>query len=146
MGTKNTKRKKLAEILENVGDEPFPLTVDSLTTLAATLDSTGMKAGDQYLAEAKAMHVESGHHWDLQLDKQMTSCRRALQRDKGPEVRAKKVILSEISESTWSAVSQTTGEPKRVAWSFAWAVLWMLRAIEASQIMAKDVETRKSER
>ena len=28
--------------------------VESVTSLAAVLDSTGMKAGDQYLAEAEA--------------------------------------------------------------------------------------------
>ena len=140
LATKNTKRKKVAEILENMGGDSFPLNVDNLTALAATLDSTGMKAGDQYLAEAKAMHVEAGHQWDLQLDKQMSACRRALQRDKGPEVRAKEVKLSEISEETWQAENPGKGEPRRVAWSFAWAMMWMLRAIEASQIMAKDLE------
>ena len=60
LATKNTKRKKTIEILEGMGCKHFPLDVDTLTTLAAVLDSTGMRAGDQYLAEAKAMHVEGG--------------------------------------------------------------------------------------
>ena len=68
LATKNTKRKKVIEIVEGMGCEHFPVDVDTLTTLAAVLDSTGMRAGDQYLAEAKAMHVEGGHDWTLLLE------------------------------------------------------------------------------
>lgn len=54
LATKSAKKRKVAEILEGLGGEPFPVMVESVTSLAAVLDSTGMKAGDQYLAEAEA--------------------------------------------------------------------------------------------
>ena len=139
LASKNAKRKRVTEILENVKTEPFPLTVELVTTLAAVLDSTGMKAGDQYLAEARAMHVEAGFDWDQMLDKHMASCKRAMQRDKGPEVRAKEVKVESISEEVWAATSENENEPRRIAWSYAWACIWMLRAIEAANLKAKDV-------
>jgi hypothetical protein len=139
LASKNAKRKRVTEILENVKTEPFPLTVELVTTLAAVLDSTGMKAGDQYLAEARAMHVEAGFDWDQTLDKHMASCKRAMQRDKGPEVRAKEVKIDSLSEKVWAATSKDENVPRRVAWSYAWACIWMLRAIEAANLKAKDV-------
>ena len=143
--TKNTKRKKLMEVLSSLSSAPFPLELETLASLAAVLDSTGMKAGDQYLSEAKALHVEAGFDWSLQLDKQLSACKRAMQRDKGPEVRAKEVKLSEMEELEWQRINKAGNEPRRVAWSYAWAVTWMLRAIEASQLTAVDVVLQKNE-
>eukprot|EP00435_Cladocopium_sp_Y103_P074268 s637_g47.t1 len=139
LATKNTKRKKILEILANVGGEPFPITPDKLTTLAAVLVSTGMKAGDQYLGEAKSLHIEGGFHWDQLLERQLATCRRAMQRDKGPEVRAQEVKLSEIKEEQWKAMSNKKNEPRRPTWSYAWATVWMLRAVEAAQVLARHV-------
>ena len=92
-----------------------------------------MKAGDQYLSEAKALHVEVGFEWSLQLDKQLSTCKRAMQQDKGPETRAKEVKLDSMGEIEWQRVTNNH-EPRRVLWSFAWAVPWMLRAVEAAQL------------
>ena len=139
LASKNTKRKKVTEILDGMNEAPFPLTTESITTIAAVLDATGMRAGDQYLAEAKAMHIEEGFDWDLRLDRQMSTCKRAMQRDKGPEQRAKEVRVTEIPDKTWNLVNKKEKEPKRVAWSYAWAAIWMFRAIEAAQISAQDV-------
>lgn len=75
----------MLEILENMEGSPMPLSCDTVVGLAAVLDSTEMKAGDQYLAEAKLLHIEAGHEWDTQLDRQLGVCKRAMQRDKGPE-------------------------------------------------------------
>ena len=58
-----------------------------------------MKAGDQYLSEAKSLHLEANFEWDARLDRQMVVCKRAMQRDKGPEVKAKEVKPDEISPS-----------------------------------------------
>ena len=146
LATKNTKRKKVLEILEGVSSPAFPLTTESITTVAAVLDSTGMKAGDQYLAEAKSMHVEEGFEWSMCLDRQMSTCKRAMQRDKGPENRAKEVRAKDIKEEVWAAVNTRDKEPRRVAWSYAWATIWMFRAIEAAQISAKDVIVKLEER
>lgn len=68
LATKNAKRKKVLEVLNELDTDPFPLEVETLLPLAAVLDATGMKAGDQYLSEAKALHVEPGFEWSLQLD------------------------------------------------------------------------------
>ena len=70
----------------------------------------------------------------------MSTCKRALQRDKGPEVRAKEVQPKTISQVEWDRSNETEGEPMRVAWSYTWACAWMLRAIEAANLLAKDVE------
>lgn len=106
LATKNAKRRK--EILESWR---------TWKGLAAVLDSTEMKAGDQYLAEAKLLHIEAGHEWDTQLDRQLGVCKRAMQRDKGPEVRAKEVRLTSITRETWVREGKGKNEPKRTAWS-----------------------------
>ena len=144
LATKNSKRKKVMEILENLGEGPMPLTVDSITTVAAVLDSTGMKAGDQYLNEAKLLHVEAGYPWSDQLELKMTTCKRAMRRDKGPEVRAKELRLDNIPEELWEMKVKDGECPLRTAWSYAWASLWMLRAIEASNLRVKHVRLDES--
>lgn len=113
LATKNTKRRTVSEILEGLGGDHFPLTVESVTSLAAVLDSTGMKAGDQYVAEAKSMHVEAGFDSDIQIEKQLTSCKRAMHRDKGPETRAQEVRIKDMQEHEWNRANETRGEPKR---------------------------------
>jgi len=57
-----------------------------------------------------------------------------MQCDKGPETLAPEVRIRDIQEHEWNRSNETKGEPKRVAWSFSWASVWMLRAIEASQV------------
>ena len=146
LATKNTKRKKVLEILENMEGPNFPLTPDRVVELAAVLDATGMKAGDQYLAEAKSLHIETGEEWDMMLDRQMNICKRAMARDKGPEVRAKEVRPADIDQNEWSRINEAKNEPKRVAWSYTWACTWMLRAIEAANVRAKDVVVKVEER
>ena len=138
------------EAQESAGDHElegmsFPLISDGPTSLAAVLDSTGMKAGDQYLAEAKAMHIEGGWDWHTQLDRQIGVCRRAMQRDKGPEVRAKEVPVATIPQSEWDKANKSN-EPERVAWSYAWACIWMLTAIEASNMQVRDVLVKFKEK
>ena len=80
-------------MLNELDAAPCRLGIETLASLAAILDATGMKAGDQYLSEAKALHVVAGFEWSFQLDKQLSSFKRAMQRDKGPETRAKEVKL-----------------------------------------------------
>lgn len=144
--TKNTKRKKITEIFSRLDSEIFPMTTESFTTLAAVLDAPGMKAGDQYLAEAKLMQIEAGMEWSQQMDKQLAMCKRAIQRDKGPEVRAKEVKIGDIPDNEWNKMNGNPNEPRRVAWSYAWATIWMLRAIEASQLVVEDMQIIQEER
>ena len=90
MAAKNTKRKRVGEVMEAL-ETQLPLGANDLVGIASVLDAAGLKAGDQYLAEAKAMHVEAGNPWTETLEAHMTRCRRALRRGKGPESRAKEV-------------------------------------------------------
>ena len=133
LAAKNTKRKRVEEIMEALETE-FPLGIKDVVGIASVLDSAGLKAGDQYLAEAKAMHVEAGHNWSAPLEANMTLCRRALRRDKGPECRAKEVKIQDISEDVWELYTLAARNPQRVAWSYAWATIWMLRAVEAAEV------------
>lgn len=69
-----------------------------------------------------------------------------MQRDKGPECRAKEVRVSAISEDQWTGVCEGKGEPKRVAWFYAWATVWMLRAIKAANMKVSDVVLKFEEK
>eukprot|EP00438_Fugacium_kawagutii_P030047 Skav201343 [mRNA] locus=scaffold1389:351053:352966:+ [translate_table: standard] len=138
--TKNTKRKKIIEIMENLGGVVFPLDTDRIVEVASVLDSTGMRAADQYLAEAKAMHLEEGHEWTTLLETKMSMCKRAMARNRGPEERAKEVTLHELPKETWEEVTRKKHAPKRVAWSYAWALIWMLRSTEAAGVKKGHVK------
>ena len=87
LAAKNTKRKRIGEVMEALETE-FRLNISDLVGLASVLDSTGMKASDQYLSEAKSMHIEAGHSWSDVLETHMTMCKRALRRGKGPGVQS----------------------------------------------------------
>ena len=98
------------------------------------LDEAKLKAADQYLAEAKWAHIEGGHVWSDLLERKFAMCKRALKRDNGPEKRAQEVKLEEIPANTWGTVSDEKSEPRRIAWVFAWAIIWMLRSIEVVNV------------
>ena len=92
----------------------FPLTAQHVVSIASVLHAAGLKAGDQYLAEAKAMHVGTGYEWSDTLESHASMCKRALRRDKGPDCRAKEVKIQELSEDTWELVTLAARNPQRV--------------------------------
>ena len=145
LAAKNTKRKRVVEILEAM-ETTFPLGINDLVGLASVLDAASMKAGDQYLAEAKAMHVEASFDWSGAMEAHLTMCRRALRRDRGPETRAKEVKLQDTEEETWEMSILSRRNPQRVAWSYAWAVVWMLRATEAANVLVHHVSLDRAGR
>ena len=61
-------------------------------------------------------------------------------------MRAKEVKPGDIPLEEWSRVNNCDNQPRRVAWSYVWAVMWMLRAIEASQLTVGDVIVKPEER
>ena len=134
--SKNSKRRKIVEIL---GKSP-PYEVEDFATLGAVLDAAGMKAGEQYVQEAKSLRVEEGWTWDLRLEAHLNSCKRALKRDKGPERRALEVRLESLTPKKLDEKNKTKVGPKWPAWSYAWAVTWMLRAIEAAEVLTEHVQ------
>ena len=134
--SKNSKRNKIVEI---VGRGP-PFEIEDFATLGAVLDAANMKAGEQYLQEAKLMHVEDGWNWDLRLENHLTSCKRAVKRDKGPEQRALEVKITDVKENKINEKNKEKVGPQRPGWSYSWAVVWMLRAIEAAAVLTEHVQ------
>ena len=144
--SKSSKRKKMEMIANQCGYPIAPVSTDTLVEMAAILDDAKLQASDQYLAEAKWAHIEEGHKWDETLERKFAMCKRALKRDNGPEKRAQEVKLEDISSNTWAKVSDEKTEPRRIAWIFAWAVIWMLRSIEVVNVKTKHVQILWKER
>ena len=130
--SKNSKRKRLREIAESVGAPLVPVTPDSMLEVASILDEAGFQAADQYLAELKWMHIEEEFKWDELLERKLAQCKRALKRDSGPEKRALEVEVESLEMNVWSEQNESDRGPRRPAWAYAWAVVWMLRSIEAT--------------
>ena len=146
IATRNAKRKKVMEIIDSCGystlftkHQEVGVTPDQLLTVAAVLGEMKLKSADAYLSEVKLIQLEFGISWSDVLERQLTMLKRALRRDRGPEVRAVEVKLAEIPEKLWNLRSTEEGVQERVVMSFAWATVWMLRAIEAAQVRVADV-------
>ena len=133
---KASKRRTILEVADACSEDGliFPLSVDLLVDIAATINHTEMKAGDQYLYEVKLMHIEKGFQWTDQLERHLQMCRRALTRDRGPEDRAIEFKPENLTTKMLEQVENSRKTPKSVALSYAWSTLWMLRAIEASSL------------
>ena len=124
--------------------EPKGLTQSDVLTIGAVLGESGIKTGDQYLSELKLMQLEMGISWSDVLERQLVMVKRALKRDKGPDVRAKEVRLENISNESWERISSRPGVPMRTAWSYAWATIWMLRSVEAADVRLGDVKIHEN--
>ena len=140
--SKNSRRKRIVEIL---GRGP-PFEVEDFEILGAVLDAAEMKAGEQYLQEAKGMHVEDGWSWDLRLESHLTSCKRALKRDRGPEKRALEVKIHDLKTQEVHRLNKDTVGPARPGWVYAWAVIWMMRSIEVADIRTEHVTADQEKR
>ena len=123
--TRASKRKKMQDIMDDncISFGKDGLEADDLLTIGAVLDEMDIKTGDQYLGEVKLMQLELGIAWPDTLDRQLAMVKRALRRDKGPEVRAKEVKLADITNETWEKINSKRLEPMRTAWCYAWATL-----------------------
>ena len=141
MATKESKRRKIMEIMQNceIKIQGNGLSVEELVTIAAVLGESNIRSADQYLSEVKLLQLEAGISWSDVMERQMTMVKRALKRDVGPENRAKECDPATISQDMWEAQTGDGGRPRRVAWSYAWAVVWMLRSIELAAMRLGDV-------
>ena len=92
--SKDSKRRRLAEIATAVGLQLTPVNGETIVDVATALDEAKLQAADQYLAELKWLHIEENYKWDEALERRLTQCKRALKRDSGPEKRAREVRLS----------------------------------------------------
>ena len=143
---KESKKRWIVEALEKLETAPFLLSPASLTRLGAVLNRSGMKAADQYLNEAKSLHVEWGWQWTPQLDLTLGRCKRALKRGQGPETRAKEVKLAEITAAQLEAAIHGNKMVLRPGLSYAWAATWMLRAVEAAKVEVGHLSADREKR
>ena len=150
IATRNAKRKKVMEIIDSCGFttkfQEGGVTADQLLTVAAVLGEMNLKSADAYLSEVKLIQLEWGISWSDVLERQLAMLKRALRRDRGPEVRAKEVRLEDIPEEEWVRRTCSEGIQEKVVLSFAWATVWMLRAIEAAQVRVSDVSFNRKEK
>jgi len=138
--SRNSKRRQLVLLLKQLKSEPLlPVNQDELTVLASTLDESKMASADQYLHEIKLMQVELGGPWDISMERQLVLCKKALNRHKGPEKRALEVKVEEIKDEAWSRRGKKLSDVDRPAWAYAWATVWMLRAIELVTVKRSHV-------
>lgn len=146
--SKNSKRKKITELAEAcVGrGKVFPVELTTLIEVAALLRKINMKASEQYLYELKAMNAEFGFEWSNQLEAHFKMCKRALSRDRGPEVRALELKPQEIPEETLMATTKSKTKARKIGLSFVWAATWMLRAIEAQGVKVGHVKINHVEK
>ena len=143
--TREAKRRKIKDIMDSCGFTNFHLVglnPDQLLTIAAVLGEMGLRSADQYIGEAKLMQLELGVSWSDVMERQLTMLKRALRRDRGPETRATEVPLDTLDNILWERRDNTPGVPCRIAWSYAWATVWMLRSVEAAAVRVKDVRVK----
>ena len=145
--SKDSKRRRVMEIASTLEIQLTPVNAETIVEVATVLDEAKLKSADQYLAEIKWMHIEENYKWDEFLERRLAQCKRALKRDSGPERRAKEVKLESIDERTWQKKGGGGQKaPLRVAWSYAWAMVWMLRSVEAAAVKVRHVKLDWSER
>eukprot|EP00435_Cladocopium_sp_Y103_P045957 s46_g13.t1 len=142
LATKDSKRRRIHEIMESccieIGNDG--LNQEDLLTIAAVLGEAGLKSADQYLGEVKLLQLEAGISWPDVMERQMTMVKRALRRDVGPDCRAKEFNPENIRDDIWEMKTTKKGSPVRIAWSYSWATIWMLRCVELAQLRARDID------
>eukprot|EP00435_Cladocopium_sp_Y103_P028266 s2421_g7.t1 len=89
---KESKAKLFVQIAEARNMQPLPLSPQLIAEVAAVLRAADFSSGATYLAEAKQLHIRSGHTWDEALDLALQDAERALSRAIGPAVKAEEVV------------------------------------------------------
>ena len=142
MQAKNSKRRKVMEIMTNLTDneEPFPVDQELLIGVGTALDEAQLQSGDQYIHEVKLMQLEAGFDWGAPLERQLFLIKNALKRHKGPEVRASECKPEHLEESVWKKRVTVGVSHARPAQSYAFTCIWMLRAAEAAKTKVGHVK------
>lgn len=137
---KESRANFVMQILEDItdGTTTFPLTSRTLKLLSAMLWKAGYKSAEAYLAEAKQIHIEAGHHWTQLLELCYKKCKAGVARNRGPRVKAPEVP-ADVRKSKHRAMLQPKVPmlfPREV---FSFAMVWMLRRIELEEISVDDL-------
>eukprot|EP00435_Cladocopium_sp_Y103_P023223 s1108_g5.t1 len=134
---------KLAGLVASEEIDIFPLCQKTVEGVAACLKAANMKSGDQYLNELKLLHVEEGYDLPPWLVRTFSLCKKSLIRNKGPVKRALEAKVEDISEDFWQLTGEQFENGVNSALIYAWAMIWMLREIEASECKWEHVHTDK---
>lgn len=138
---KNAKRDTLEKLLTSLKGKgaAYPLTGVSVKGLASVLKLAGYKAGSNYMAEAKLVHIELGYSWTSLLDRVLSQCKRALDRGRGPKKKAPEVPGEKWERPPWAPATAANRSVKFAKETFIFAMIWLLREIELSNMTTSDV-------
>ena len=135
------KRAEVLKLAKSVkgSDNVLPLSKETVEAVAAALKESGMKSGSQYLVELRLMHIEAGHEVEAWLKRTFDLCKKALDRLRGPTIRAAEVKIATWDEEALEARAVGKGLPETPRLAFAWAAIWMLREIEMRKMKLQDI-------
>jgi hypothetical protein len=136
-----SKRSEIIKLAKAVkgSDNILPLNKDLVEGVAAALKESGMKSGSQYLVELKLMHIEAGYEVEAWLKRTLDLCKKALERARGPTIRAMEVKIATWAPEDLEASARGKGTPQYPKLAFAWSAVWMLREIELRRMKIQDV-------
>ena len=137
---KRSEVVRLARLVAGTAQQVFPLTQEVVEGVAACIKDANMKSGDQYLNELKLCHIEQGFDLPPWLVRTLAMCKKALMRNKGPVKRAIEAKLEDIEEEQCATDGADADNGINPALSYAWACLWMLREIEASECKWEHIQ------
>jgi len=104
---------------------PFPLDVEVVMDVGATLLAAGFAAADSYMAELRLAHIEKGYPTSEALGRCFSQCKLSLLRAKGPVTKATELKLEDIPAAARLG---------RAYDAYVVAVRFLLREIELAQL------------
>eukprot|EP00435_Cladocopium_sp_Y103_P009529 s616_g2.t1 len=143
-----SKRAEVLRLAKAVaGDNRvLPLSKDLVEAVGAALKESGMRSGVQYLTELKLLHVEAGYEIPAWLKRTLDVVSKALNRERGPTVRALEVRIADLEEDKLKTVVPRRADPVEAGIMFVWASIWMLREIEVRNMQVGHVVLRTGEK
>ena len=137
-------------ILVGGGFQATPLTMESLTALAAALKAGGYRGAKNYLFRAKQDHIRQGHPWGSDLDDLLKQCVRSAMRGVGPGKPADTFNISEVA--TRRPVGEEAFKPVCRGGIIApfdaviVATSWLMRGLEAATFLGEQVSFADDEK
>ena len=121
-----------------VGVHAFPMTVQSLKSIACLMKLDGYRSFGNYSSWAKGHHIELGHDWIQQLAHELTQAGRSLSRGLGPSRQSAAFDLERLALSPGVA-SLKLGSPIFPKQAILLGSLWVLREIELAWAKWGDI-------